>query len=729
MTFIVEIEHCVNCEQHRWNTNHDPRKYAKYLQDVNSAIKAEFPQCEVVVNPGQPWTSARLRYPRIGAFEIAVRTDRLGGQREVHSKLATGRWPNVPLVLKQMHLVLSGDNPIMVDQPHIWQRDYELFEAQERAIDSPQWMCACSPRAVSSLGMCKIQPRTPKNNGSLSSRARSVSPNSGHPVRVGSPTRPGVGQVAHIEAHDPAPAAIHAWESESNASPHGASWTPSSAFPSPKSTQAIQESRDLRKSASPEPGNLSRPPSTVPGAGEIREEAAEPEATQIEGTQGPAFAALQAKSGCTVPPAQNSAAVESEQLVETFKSTGSTHVPSVGADLHVDGESPTPLPEVTRTIEADPNDNADPYDCEFEGDDIPVAQAQVPAEEEKVGLRDPPMQSNASMAQVGAQQAETAATGLQPTTATHLSASQQSQFQEEPYEYEDEGFETDPDDRPAHHVARPETSMNTSAGNREYEISDDDEDLIQLPIRPEGQTAAAILRPETSLNNAAATGYEDDFEEDVEGMPLSPLSHPATEFTQEESISPSSQHRKDEGATGIYEDEAFEDDAEYEMHAGGAATDGASNYTEGVYLDEFDSNDDEVAQIAGQKDYDEDSIDGDLVPLDGEGEMMRSESSLLGGSIDLDGDDDYGDYSHERCGSSLGHERPGTSMGHDGHRPASSMGHGGHLQHWDDEDEDDEDEEISGVNRNYEGYDEVARIVEEGFNSSIDYSDEGDELN
>lgn len=743
MTFIVEIEHCVGCEHHRWNTNHDPRKYAKYLQEVNSAIRAEFPHCEVHVNPGPMWCApcharSMCRYPRIGAFEIAVRTDSQGTQREVHSKLATGRWPNVPLILKQVHLALSGDSPIMVEQPHVWQRDYELFEAQERAVEAPT---PGSPRAVSALGMNhKVRTPRPQSQNFWSSRARSVSPNSGPGNRGTSPSRlggeassiaPRPASVAVGNVHKPGGVStITAWESESNAagasvspqiSPRGSVGSPSAMssprnHPSVASEKAIQESRANRKTTPENSRPPSRPQSTVPPPGVGEEKAETPKAEAVP--SGPAFAALQQQ----VTLRHDESSEPNAQLGSPFKSTGSTLVSSMG--------SPTKAPEVAPSVQADP------YDCEFEEDfDAP---STVPVSPPQGVSQTPGMESAEAPKEVMA------------SANTALAPPQQSQFRDEASvnEYEDEGFETDPDDRvsPAHNLMRPGTSLDTSMGKRGYESEDDDEDLIELPMH----------RPETSMKGSAPSqGYEEDFqEEEVEGMsPMTPKgqnfgfpSDTGESLQEDESASPTSHQHKANEDFGAYEEEVFEDDPEGDdinANAGGGIRQGITDAESlGDYLDEFDSADEEVANIAGRPEsrlFDEESLGSIDAPHGGAGGLQgRPESSLYNNDhwgenvrgLDLDDDDDeLGDFGHDRPPSSIGHERPGTSMGHD--RQENGMGHArpaSSLQHWEDDsddeidnlDDDDDDDDLIG---GYQ-YDEAANL--EGFNSIS--SDDGDEL-
>jgi len=115
---VVDIEHCVNCKDHRQHTYHDEEKYSEFGRKVSDSVRLEFPELEVRINAG-PSTccfSVRQPYPRIGACEVSlVRRDSASSHPKLRnlpillwSKLRHGKWPVAQSILQQLRDFQDG---------------------------------------------------------------------------------------------------------------------------------------------------------------------------------------------------------------------------------------------------------------------------------------------------------------------------------------------------------------------------------------------------------------------------------------------------------------------------------------------------------------------------------------------------------------------------------------------------------------------------------------------
>ena len=128
--FMITIEHCASCEEHRYITQHQSDTVFKELAlSYQKIIRERFPfikvylkpiDVEIVKNktfvipkvkangsahPKIPSLNTKFKQCRIGAFEIQIATrDEKGNliQRILHSKLKTKRFPDVNTVLKKI---------------------------------------------------------------------------------------------------------------------------------------------------------------------------------------------------------------------------------------------------------------------------------------------------------------------------------------------------------------------------------------------------------------------------------------------------------------------------------------------------------------------------------------------------------------------------------------------------------------------------------------------------
>ena len=128
--YMITIEHCASCEEHKYITQHQSNTIFKELAlSYEKIIRERFPfikvylkpiDVEIVKNktfvipkvsengaahPPIPRLNTKFKQCRIGAFEIQIATRNEKGdieQRIIHSKLKTKKFPDVNTVLKKI---------------------------------------------------------------------------------------------------------------------------------------------------------------------------------------------------------------------------------------------------------------------------------------------------------------------------------------------------------------------------------------------------------------------------------------------------------------------------------------------------------------------------------------------------------------------------------------------------------------------------------------------------
>ena len=126
--FVVTIEYCANCEEHKMHTFHNSELYKNYAMSIQKCISLRFPFVNILLKPidtdilkenefklpkvknGQsynnfPFTNDKFKQVRIGAMEIQICAKKNGKEIKtglVHSKLQTGKWPKINVVLDKI---------------------------------------------------------------------------------------------------------------------------------------------------------------------------------------------------------------------------------------------------------------------------------------------------------------------------------------------------------------------------------------------------------------------------------------------------------------------------------------------------------------------------------------------------------------------------------------------------------------------------------------------------
>jgi hypothetical protein len=102
--FEIHIEYNDKASYH---VRHNPDEYRKHFVTIAAALQRKF-HCQVIANPGgdhiwrQLWrVDNKTQYPRYGSFEISMHSAAYGTRR-VFSKLETGKWPNIPVLLRRI---------------------------------------------------------------------------------------------------------------------------------------------------------------------------------------------------------------------------------------------------------------------------------------------------------------------------------------------------------------------------------------------------------------------------------------------------------------------------------------------------------------------------------------------------------------------------------------------------------------------------------------------------
>ena len=100
---LVTIEHCDNCHEHANTTRHDPVKYYQLAQIIKNAILSRYSMVKILIKPVSKLDSENNK-KRLGAFEVQVSTKSKGSLKVavLHSKLSTGRWPDISEVITKL---------------------------------------------------------------------------------------------------------------------------------------------------------------------------------------------------------------------------------------------------------------------------------------------------------------------------------------------------------------------------------------------------------------------------------------------------------------------------------------------------------------------------------------------------------------------------------------------------------------------------------------------------
>eukprot|EP00429_Kryptoperidinium_foliaceum_P063915 CAMPEP_0176051620 /NCGR_PEP_ID=MMETSP0120_2-20121206/25664_1 /TAXON_ID=160619 /ORGANISM="Kryptoperidinium foliaceum, Strain CCMP 1326" /LENGTH=369 /DNA_ID=CAMNT_0017385061 /DNA_START=90 /DNA_END=1196 /DNA_ORIENTATION=+ len=117
----ITIEYC---NRQCFHTRHAPEKYEDYFNRARVAFLRRYPSARVTASV--PWWSpAEIRagrrsapgedsyHPRLGAFEVTLRSPRIG-QLRLFSKLEFGCWPNADLLVRRAEQLLQGEDPCTV---------------------------------------------------------------------------------------------------------------------------------------------------------------------------------------------------------------------------------------------------------------------------------------------------------------------------------------------------------------------------------------------------------------------------------------------------------------------------------------------------------------------------------------------------------------------------------------------------------------------------------------
>lgn len=106
--FEIHIEYNTKTSYH---VRHNPDEYKKHFATVSATLQKKF-HCPVIPNPGadhnwrQLWrVDKKTQYPRYGSFDLTLVSDAYGTRR-IFSKLETGKWPNIPMLLRRILVII-----------------------------------------------------------------------------------------------------------------------------------------------------------------------------------------------------------------------------------------------------------------------------------------------------------------------------------------------------------------------------------------------------------------------------------------------------------------------------------------------------------------------------------------------------------------------------------------------------------------------------------------------
>ena len=119
---IITIEYCTNCAEHASTTRHKEQQYLNVALTLKNSILNHYPTIKVylkpnVVDPVDKSVDSIYVRKRIGAMDIQIAAGtETGGVKKgvLHSKLATGCWPNYSKVLNAIRPYMLKTNLTIV---------------------------------------------------------------------------------------------------------------------------------------------------------------------------------------------------------------------------------------------------------------------------------------------------------------------------------------------------------------------------------------------------------------------------------------------------------------------------------------------------------------------------------------------------------------------------------------------------------------------------------------
>ena len=119
---IITIEYCTNCAEHASTTRHNEQKYLNVALTLKNSILNHYPTINVylkpnVVDPVDKSVDSIYVRKRIGAMDIQITAGTETGSVKkgvLHSKLATGCWPNPNKVLNAIRPYMLKTNLAIV---------------------------------------------------------------------------------------------------------------------------------------------------------------------------------------------------------------------------------------------------------------------------------------------------------------------------------------------------------------------------------------------------------------------------------------------------------------------------------------------------------------------------------------------------------------------------------------------------------------------------------------
>ena len=131
--YVVTIEYCSNCEEHKTHTFHRAEMYKNYAVSLQKCILLRFPFIKVILKPietdilkeehyklpkvdlygnsEKKYVNDKFKDVRIGAFEIQICFKKDGGETKtalLHSKLQTKQFPEITKILDKIVIYLPN---------------------------------------------------------------------------------------------------------------------------------------------------------------------------------------------------------------------------------------------------------------------------------------------------------------------------------------------------------------------------------------------------------------------------------------------------------------------------------------------------------------------------------------------------------------------------------------------------------------------------------------------
>ena len=147
--YMITIEHCASCEEHKYITQHvTDDVFKKLALNYQKIIRERFPFIKVFLKPidveivknrtfqfpkvdkgeakTMPKLNAKFKQVRIGAFEVqlCLKTDSEPKVFVLHSKLETKQWPKIDVILNKIVSYM----PFFKARIFVYQKDLEETE-------------------------------------------------------------------------------------------------------------------------------------------------------------------------------------------------------------------------------------------------------------------------------------------------------------------------------------------------------------------------------------------------------------------------------------------------------------------------------------------------------------------------------------------------------------------------------------------------------------------------